>query len=446
MTTPAMQVTAQNMQPYGFVIYQVYINGVPYSNQPRILDAQLIQMLGQHDKFSFRIEYPPTMQGATLTPWAPNTPVSVLWGQAPNMLWWYGYIDNHSMATNADSASRLMQITYTCIGTSAVLNSVVNMAWQQTTASTIATTIAAANGLRAVVTPSTWVLTFEQQAESDFQFLNRIADKVGMRFWCSGGTIYMVTPATALEGSGQNAVPTFYANKTRTYQDTCRDFASYTGTNLVGSVQANRVLYGIDETTGTPFAATTPPTATTGAGTTTVTPNPNAIPGITPGITQGVATGINTTGTVGAGITAAGTIGPAARVSMKTTTSTPNMMDAQNRTNAWSARSQFWVGASATLYGYTGIYPGKLIQLAGSALPGNGPGFWLVSSATHNMASAGTSYASMDRYTVDVVLLKNANGPAIVLTNTTPVSPEIVTCALSSAGYWTATNLTAVVV
>lgn len=380
----------------GPVTYQVYLNGVPYNNHPPILDAQLIQVFGKHDQFTFRIEYPPTFSAATLTPWPDQVPVSVLWGQAPDLQWWYGYVNNNTVSTNADSGSRLLQITYTCIGTSSVLNSVITTSWQQVTPTYIAKAIAAANGFRSVTNPSSWLLGFEQQAESDFQFLNRIANKTGMRFWCSGGTLYMITPTTALKGGGQSAVPAFYANKARTYQDTCRNFVSMQGSNLPGSIQANRVLYGIDTATGTPFAAATAPNNAT------------------------------------------------SRVSLKSSAPTTNYADAKSRTDAWSTLSQFWVGADATLYGFTGIYPGKLVRLAGTALPASGPGHWLVTSATHNLAAAGTTTATMDRYLVDVVLLKNDDAANVTLSNITPITPEFIPCSLNLSGTWIATNRMAV--
>ena len=218
-----------------------------------------------------------------------------------------------------------------------------------------------------------------------------------MRFWCSGGTLYMITPTTALKGGGQSAVPAFYANKSRTYQDTCRDFSSMQGANLPGAVQSNRVLYGIDTATGTPFSAATMPN--------------NA---------------------------------DTSRVSLKSSTSTADYADAKNRVDAWASLSQFWLGASATLYGYTGIYPGKLIQLAGTALPASGPGYWLVTSAAHSLTSAGTSSSKMDRYLVDVVLLKNANAANVTLSNITPVIPEFIPCTLNLSGTWISTNLSAV--
>lgn len=380
----------------GPVIYQVFVNGIPYSNRPPILDAELTQTFGQHDLFTLRMEFPPNFPISQLTIWPDNTPVSIRWGQDPDLHWWYGYVNHHTISSNADSSTRLMQLSYTCIGTSSVLNSVQTRKWEQVSVTYIAKNIAAANGFRAVTNPNNWLLDFEQQAsESDFQFLNRMANKCGMRFWCSGGTLYMISPVTALEGGGQSAIPVFYIDKTLTYQDTCRNFSYVQGTNLPGSVQANRAIYGIDAVSGKPFAAANTNKATS-------------------------------------------------RVALKTTTSTISYTDAKNRIDAWAARAQFWIGAEATLYGNTHLYPGKVVKLTGSALPSNSAGFWLLSSATHKMTSAVTASPYMDRYLVEVIMLKNQASSKVTLSNITPVIPEFITCTLSLSGRWTSSNLAVV--
>jgi hypothetical protein len=380
----------------GPVVYQAYVNGVPYNNQPPILDAQLTEVFGQHDLFTLRIEYPPNFQVNQLTIWPDNAPVSIQWGQAPDLRWWYGYVNHHAVATNADSGTRLLQCTYTCIGTSAVLNSVVTTKWESVTPTFIAKSIAAKNGFRSVTNPSTWLLDFEQQTDSDFQFLNRIADKTGMRFWCSGGTLYLISPTTSLEGGGQSAIPGFYTDKSLTYQDTCRNLVYLQGKNLPGSVQANRALYGIDAATGQPFSASTPPVSAT------------------------------------------------QRVALKTTAPAVSYAEAKNRVASWAALSQFWVGAQATLYGNTDLYPGKVVRLAGKALPSNAAGFWLLSSVTHSLSSAAVGSNYLDKYLAEVVMLKNNASSAVTISNITPVIPEFVTCSLNVSGTWISTNLAAV--
>lgn len=380
----------------GPVTYQAYVNGSPYNNRPPILDVSLTETFGQHDLLTLRIEYPANFPAGQLPTWPDNAPVSLLWGQSPDLNWWYGYVNHHTVSSNADSGTRLMQLTYTCIGTSAILNSAVTTQWQSVTPTYITKSIAAANGFRSVTNPSTWLLEYEQQAETDFQFLNRLANKCGMRFWCSGGTMYMITPTTALEGGGQSAIPVFYTDKSLTYNDTCRDLTYTQGVNLPGSVQANRVLYGIDAASGQAFSAATAPVTST------------------------------------------------SRVALKTTAPATSYSDAQSRVNSWAALSQFWIGAQATLYGNTHLYPGKVVQLTGTSLPSNAAGYWLISSVTHNLSSSGTASPYMDKYLADVVMLKNNASNAVTLSNITPVIPEFTTCTLNLSGRWISANLSAV--
>ena len=396
MTTTATQL--QRRPGFlGPVLYKVFVNGIAYNNVPPLLDVSLNEIFGQHDLFTFRIEYQPNFQVNQLTVWPNNTPISVQWGQSPDLNWWYGYVNHHAVNSNADSGSKLLQITYTCIGTSSVLNSVQVNKWEQVTPTYVAKTIAAKNGFRSVTNPSSWLLPYEQQAAmSDFQFLSYLANKCGMRFWCSGGTLYMINPTTALEGGGQSTVPVFYSDKALNYADTCRDLNYLQGTNLPGSIQANRTLYAIDSATGQAFSATAPATV------------------------------------------------PTTRVAVKTTTSTTNYADASNRVNAWAALSQFWIGATATLYGNTHLYPGKVVHLVGAALPSNAAGFWLITSATHSLTSSGLASPELDSFLTEVIMMKNTDASSVTLSNITPVIPEMITCVLNKGGNWVASNLSAV--
>jgi phage protein D len=290
-----------------------------------------------------------------------------------------------------------MQVTYVCIGTSSVLNSSATRKWEQVSPTYIAARIAAEKSLRSVTTPSGYTLDYEVQVgESNFTFLNRIADKTGMRFWCSGGTLYMLSATAALEGSGQSAVPSYNVDKSLSVQDTCRDFKYLSGKNLPGSVQATRAIYGIDASSNRLFSASATPGATSD------------------------------------------------RVAVKTTYATQSYADAKQRVNAWSTMSQFYTGATATLYGNTELYPGKLIQLTGAALPDGASGYWLISMATHNMSRGQTTLATQDRYLTDVTMLRNAVQSNIVLSNITPVTPEFTRMNLNSHSTWVSQNLSAV--
>lgn len=387
----------------GPVIYQVYVNGVKYNQQPPVLDAQLVQEYGKHDMMYLRIEYPPGSNLTSLSVWPDDTPLMIYWGRSPDIMTWYGYVNHHEIAGAADSGSNNPQVTYVGIGTSMVLNADVNRRWEQVSPTYIAKKIAFENGLRPVVTPirdyELWPLNYEVQVnESDFHFLNRMADRTGMRFWCSGGSLYMVSPDVALTGGGQTAPPVYTMNKAIGTLDTCRNFRYLKGKNLPGSVQANRVIYGIDKASNNVFAASTQPRSKT------------------------------------------------TRVAAKTTAFSDNYTDASQRIKGWSKLSQFWIGATALLYGNTSLYPGKLVNLQGLALPDNAPGYWLVTKTTHTMVQSVTANAVLDVYMTGVTLLRNEEKVnTVVLTNIDPVVPEFTAMTLNPDYLWIATDRSAVV-
>ena len=380
----------------GPVVYAVYVNGVLYNQQPPIIDAQLVQEYAAHDMFYLRIEYPLQVAGAlsTLSIWPDDTPILVQWGRIPDVQTWYGYVNHKEINSAADSGTNIPQVTYICIGSSQVLNPAVTRKWEQVSPTYIAKQIGSEKGFRVVTTPGATVLAYEVQvAESDFQFLKRIADKTGYRFWCSGGTLYMIAPTVAIEGVGSSAVPVFTQSKSPNVLDTCRNFKYLRGQNLPGAVQANRAVFGIDASSGRVFSATAPPAATT------------------------------------------------SRVAIKTTYATQTYADAKSRVDAWSALSQFWLGASAELYGSTVIYPGKLVQLNGTALADDAAGYWLVTKVTQNLMSAVTGVPVMDKFISDVNIVRNAaSGNKVTLANTQPVVPEFTVMTLNTGGTWISSN------
>lgn len=377
----------------GPVVYQVWVNGVYYNQAANFIieDAQLVQEYGQHDLFYLRMEVPSNQAAniSTMSIWPDDVPVEVVWGRAPDLRTFYGYVNHHEIDSAADSGTNNLQLTYVLIGTSGVMNNAVHKRWEGVTPTYIARMIAAKYNLRAVTSPSVVGLDYAVQVgESDFQFLNRLAFETGYRFWVSGATLYFISPLVAIEGLGQSAIPEFTQTKSITMLDTCRFFKYLKGKNLPGAVQAQRTIYGIDHhgDSGTVFTATTP--------------NTNS-----------------------------------SRVAIKTDFAAQAFIDAQLRVDAWASLAQFWIGASAQFYGYTRIYPGKLVQLAGGGLPDGAQGYWLVAHATHNLLSSWTGLGSRDRFVTDVILLRSEENKSAVLANTLPVSPEFATMTLTSSGW-----------
>jgi hypothetical protein len=375
--------------PVGPVVYQIYVNGTLVSDPA--LDVSIEQTWGCHDIFTVRIEYNRGYPMNSIVPWADNAPVSVVWGRRPNALQtWYGYVNHHELKSNADSGTHNLQYTYYLIGTSKPMNTENSYVWGNVSPTYIAKRLALKYHLRSVLTSTTWVLQNETQANmSDFAYLNYIADKTGFRFWVSGGTLYFIDPAVILAGTSRQAVPSYRQDKSMTQQDTMRDFELLRGDNLPGSTLAQRQIYGIDQTSGHLFGA---------------------------GTGSGNVTKVNT-----------------ARVAQ-------SWGEANRVIKAWQGLSQFWIGAQAELFGESLIYPGKVVYLNGTALPGGNIGYWLVTSAKHILTSSYTGVPTNDKYVTQAVLMRNSSATVPVIRGLNVVSPEFVTCSPSN-GVWYSSSL-----
>lgn len=373
------------------VVYAIYVNGTPIPDLP--LDVSLWQTWGCHDMFTVRIEYNRGYNMGAIVPWADNSPVSIVWGRHPQALQtWYGYVNHSEQASNADSGTHDLQYTYYLIGTSKPMNTESSYVWGNVTPTYIAKRMALKYHFRSVLTSTNWVLTNETQANmSDFAYMNYIAGKTGYRFWVSGGTLYLTDPAVVLAGTSSQGVPVYRQDKLMTQQDTMRDFRLLTGDNLPGSAVAQRQISGIDSASGHLFTASTAP--------------------VSSGITK-----VNTAWS-------AFSYGEASRI-----------------LSAWQGLSQFWIGATAELFGYSSIYPGKVIYLDGTALPGGNTGYWLVMSAKHILKSSWTGLATNDKYVTQVVIMRNSHATVPNISGMNVISPEFVTCSPQN-GIWYSSSL-----
>jgi hypothetical protein len=379
--------------PVGPVVYSVTVNGTLITDFP--LDVELEQCWGNHDIFTIRIEYPRTKLDVTsMSLWPDNAPVQVVWGRRPdNIQTWFGYVNHNAPASHADSGSKALQITYYLIGCSYPMNTDKTRTWGEVTATYIAKQIAAEYGFRTVLSTSNWVLPYEVQAnESDFSFLNRMADKVGFRFWVSNGTLYFIDPGSVLQGASSQGVPQYTLDKRFDQVDTVRNFRMNQGANLPGATKAVRSIYGIDNTSGKVFKVSA-------------------------------------------------TNAPVSNIEQTMTTwPVNNMSQAQNLVDAWQSRSQFFISASAELFGNVYVYPGKLVYLSGLQMPANSAGYWIVGSADHLMLASGTSLSTSDKYVTRVQLIKNATGFTPALSTVSQVNPEFVNCQVIN-GQWQSTDM-----
>lgn len=369
--------------PVGPVVYAIYINGTQANEFP--LDVELRQEWGCHDIFLVRIEIPRTYTGIpTYQFWPDNSPVQIIFGRRPdNITSWYGYVNHHTVKGNASSGSKALEIVYTLIGTSKPMNTDRSKTWGQVTGTYIAKSIFGSYGLRSVMTSTDWVLPFEIQAnESDFAFLNRIADKIGFRTWVSGSTGYFIDPSVVISGSSSHGIPSYTLNKKFTEVDTIRQFDSNQGDNLPGATITNRTVHGIDAQSGNVFIAQADSLQT--ASTTQI-------------FSDWPVTDYGT---------------------------------AKNLVQAKQQRSQYWMTATAELFGSTFLYPGRLVLLTGLQLPPVNQGYWIVASASHTLKSSGAGVTINDKYSTFVTLLRNSTDAVPQLTNSQGVIPEFTACQL----------------
>lgn len=381
--------------PIGPAIYAIYVNNSEVKDFA--IDIELRQSWGCHDIFFIRYERPRTDLNFSVSQfWPDNAPVKIIWGRRPdNIQTWYGYVNHHVTNSNAASGSKALQVTYVLLGTSKPMNTDKTRSWGDVTPTYIAKEIAREYGLRAVLSRTTWIIPYEVQSnESDFKFLNRVADKVGFRFWVSGGTLYFIDPAIVLCGSQSQAVPEYKLDKLFTQLDSVRDFEMYEGGNVPGAVVANRSIFSFDTASGKIMQVQADPVPLSSGA---------PVPSIDYIMSDWPA---------------------------------DTLVDAKNLVNAWQQRNQFWQTACAELYGNTLIYPGKLVKLTGAQMPPNGSGFWIVASACHILRASGTSLTTSDKYVTQVTLLKNSTKQTPNLKKVVKIVPEFTACVLNQNNNW----------
>ena len=87
------------------------------------------------------------------------------------------------------------------------------------------------------------------------------------------------------------------------------------------------------------------------------------------------------------------------------------------------------------MFGNVLLYPGKVISLAGNAVPSGDQGLWIVGSAKHLLKMSGTRLTTNDKYVTQVALVRNAAGGKPTIKGATRISPELVGMT-SCGGQW----------
>jgi len=382
--------------PVGPVVFSATVNGLESPNTP--LDYELHQEWGKHDLFFVRLVVKKGLSYThLLQAWPDDSAVDLTWGRYPTSVQhWYGYINHHVVSTNDDASGQNVQITYVFIGTSAKMNGDKNRSWKGYTPTSMASVIARDHSLRCVVTSTDWVLPYEVQAnESDFQFLNRIADKVGMRFWVSGGTLYFIDPVALLSGASNFFIPQYVINKQAYTQDSAMNFELLQGNYIPGANKMARTVYGVDTTTGQ--------------------------------VIQATADGATSTDQI-----------------INIHRNVTSAKEAKQIANASQSLGQFWRTGSVEVFGYSLLYPGKMVNLSGAAMPDNTAGNWMVSKATHILKMSYNPNPVNDQYITRLTILSNATASIPFVKGVHKISPEIMPCTLRS-GTWQAQMLNTVI-
>lgn len=141
----------------------------------------------------------PTPRATLTRPVPEETPVEIQWGWGPqDFRLFQGYV-NHPEVVEGDNGAF---VRYMCIGTSRPLNTPSLSSWGNVSASYVAKRVAEKHGLRAVLSKHPEVLPYVTAGNgSDFALLKDLADRVGYRFWITGGTLYFVDPMTLVRRS-----------------------------------------------------------------------------------------------------------------------------------------------------------------------------------------------------------------------------------------------------
>ena len=369
------------------IVYTVKVQGIVVRDL--VVDTEFRAAWGKHDLWFVRCNATKAQAKKNITTWTDGAPVEIFWGRGPgNTHTWYGYVNHHVFSSQDDQAIGVLQVTYVLIGTSRVLNTEHNKQWTGVPYSWMAQSIARDNGFRCVFTQTTQLVSETQASESDFAFLNRMAEKIGFRIWCSGATMYFIDPQVMFTSFTYLSVPTYRIDMNGIVFDTARLFEKTQGGNITGAVIGTRKISGFDGKTGRVL------TLTAGNGETAM---------------------------------------------VYTDRHVQSYNEGKQAMGARQALAQFWITATVEVYGNTFLYPGKVMQLVGAAMPHESEGAWLISGATHIMAPGGTTSPVHDRYVTKLTLLRNIQATPVVK-DVRRVQPEFLPCSLVN-GQWRSTVL-----
>lgn len=350
-----------------------------------VLRFDQTKAFGKHTVANLDVRYSRFDTGAVSTPWvAPEwTPVQMRMRDTD----WYGYVHHGGVASDVRDASG-SAVRYTLIGTSLPMNEERTRSWRSTSASALVRNVATEHRLRSVITPNRAIIDYYAQAgTSDWKLLKDMAARTGYRLWVDGATVLFVDPKLLLVGVRDIDIPTFSQSFTPGVADNMYAFSSKAGTNVprVGGSTSKQIVYGLDPRTGRRIKATGATNLGDGS--------PN---GPTPFLTHVVSGGVS------------------------------SLSQAVSSVGAQVTVSDGWITATAVVRGNARLVPGSLVRIAGSGVPIEQQGRWLVTSVNHRVINDNS--LTIDPFTTTLELERDQYyGPsftsAVRLANTADTPP-----------------------
>lgn len=383
--------------------------------------VQIIQETNSHPLALLDVVYVGSNIGTT-TPGASNTwqylkeqtPIQINYGQRPHFVSAFlGYIASYKlMRTGKDPGYNNVVTTtvqYTITGTSQVMQSTNNVAWKNTSSSTITGNIATKNGFRGIIHNYISAITYRLQNVSDFKFVAQLADEIGYRFYVDNTDLYFINPKQILDRSNTRNVPQFWSYNQPGLWDTIISFNPVVGTITPdGGIVANRNVVGLNPTTKSLVQSTIQPT---------ISSSQNSSTPLAPTITQ-----------------------------YYNQAPAESYYEATQKVTGDYFRNLYWNTANAELRGDARIKPNTLVNLVGTTIPVNDAGLWLVQSSTHLLTKAAPTGSNVDvTYSTCTELVRDQIYTANTTTfsETDPIIQNVP--AVLIGGRWRSSNIGATV-
>lgn len=343
-----------------------------------------------------------------------QTPIRINYGQRPHYIAAFlGYVASYKLLrTGKDPGYNNLVTTtvqYTITGTSQVMQSTNNTAWKHTSPSTIAGSIAVANGFRGIIHNYIAAIDYRLQNTSDFKFIAQLADEIGFRFYIDNTDLYFINPKQILDRSNIRNIPQFWSYNQPGLWDTVRSFNPVVGTITPdGGIVANRNVVGLNPTTKSLIRSTVNPVINSSA---------NSLVPLAPSITK-----------------------------YYNEAPAESYYEASQKVSGDYFRNLYWNTADAELRGDARIKPNTLVNLMGTTIPVNDAGIWLVQCATHKLTRAAPTGSNIDvTYLTETELVRDQiyTATATTFSDTDMVTQNIPSVLIG--GRWRSSNLGATV-